>query len=85
MKFFISVFLILYTNSLFAVYIEGKVVNSITKESIPFASIYIKHSAVGATANEDGEFSLRLKEVTANDTIVFSALGYSSVARYYEC
>lgn len=82
MKFFISVFLILYTNSLFAVYIEGKVVNSITKESIPFASIYIKHSAVGATANEDGEFSLRLKEVTANDTIVFSALGYRSVARY---
>ena len=47
-------------------------------EALPYASIYVKGTSIGAATNSNGQFILsRLPE--GEFTIVVSAVGYSSV------
>lgn len=53
--------------------IKGFVRSVDTKEPLPYCAIGIKNSSRGVLSNEAGEFSLF---VNANDTVVFSLIGY---------
>ena len=57
--------------------IMGKVTDSITGVSVPFANIYFKGTTIGVTSDFDGAFSLETKNPT--DTLVISCMGYMSV------
>ena len=53
---------------------SGKVVDAKTRKALPHVSV--THRNVGTVTNEEGEFTLKLKETPA--TVTFSSLGYKS-------
>lgn len=54
----------------------GRIVDSKTKEPIPFASIGLKSEETGALTNEYGFFQMAKPEKNAQDSLVVQALGY---------
>lgn len=57
--------------------ITGRVVDAITKEPIPFASIGLRASDTGALTNESGYFRLLAPDKFNSDSLVVLALGYN--------
>jgi hypothetical protein len=71
MKILLSIFL---TFSLSA-QIKGVVKDSISGQPIPYVNIWVENETIGTTSEENGSFSLDIKE---EKVLVFSALGYES-------
>ncbi|BDB56270.1 carboxypeptidase-like regulatory domain-containing protein [Flavobacterium ammonificans] len=67
-------FLFLVSFSLSA-QIKGVVKDSISGQPIPYVNIWVENETIGTTSEENGSFSLDIKEEKA---LVFSALGYES-------
>ena len=63
--------------------ISGIVVDSKTKETLPFATVYINGTTKGTTTDADGYFEL--KGVSFPATVVFSFVGYKPLARDLDC
>ena len=55
--------------------IKGVVKDSISGEPIPYVNIWVENETIGTTSEENGSFSLDIKE---EKVLVFSALGYES-------
>jgi len=55
--------------------ITGKVIDTDSKEGLPFATIIVPNTLIGTVTNVDGEFELKLKEAASN--IKASYIGYS--------
>jgi CarboxypepD_reg-like domain len=58
--------------------ISGKVIDNISKEPIPYANIGIPHLSIGTSANENGEFILKIPLGLEKDTLICSSVGYVS-------
>ena len=56
--------------------IQGKIVNSRTKEQIQYANIGIPGANIGTISNQDGSFALMVPGKWLNDSITFSSIGY---------
>lgn len=56
--------------------IRGKVIDSDTKENLPFVNISFKNSSIGTITNTDGEFFIETR--TPTDSIFISYVGYYS-------
>jgi ferric enterobactin receptor len=56
--------------------IKGKITDLVTKEPIPFASIYLTDYSNGTTTDENGNFSLEIKSTEGSIPIEASYLGY---------
>jgi hypothetical protein len=56
--------------------INGTVVDALTGEALPFASIVLKNSYFGGIANAQGQFSIKIPDSYFSDTLVFSYMGY---------
>jgi len=56
---------------------KGNIVNKITKEKIPFATVGLTKENIGTNADEDGKFSLTSKKCVA-DSLVISCVGYET-------
>ena len=69
--FVVSVFI---SNLIFGM--SGKVIDSHTKESLPFVNVYVVNKKVGTITDFDGSFSI---EVTKGDTIKFSFISYNMI------
>ncbi len=54
--------------------VKGVVRDSVTNETLPFASVYFKNTTDGIMTDEDGKFSL--KSASDNKTLVVSMVGY---------
>lgn len=83
-KFFLSLFLIAQTCFSFAqtISFEGAVLDSGSKEPVPFATLGIKGKGIGTVANEHGIFHLVVESGTAdaNEQVIVSSVGYQSYA-----
>lgn len=55
--------------------LKSVIINSETKETIPYVNIWIENENVGTTSNENGEFEL---DVSGSKIIVFSAIGFET-------
>lgn len=55
--------------------IKGKIIDQ-SNNPIPFVNIWVENEAIGTTAEENGDFSIALKD--NNKTLVFSAIGYET-------
>lgn len=79
-KIYLTLFLLVVTLSVSAqqVKLTGTVKES-NGESVPFASVYIKNTTIGTSANVDGLYSLSLDKGT--HTIVYRAIGYKAVEK----
>ena len=79
-KIYLTLFLLVVTLSVSAqqVKLTGTVKES-NGESVPFASVYIKNTTIGTSANVDGLYTLSLDKGT--HTIVYRAIGYKAVEK----
>ncbi len=62
--------------------ITGKVLDSDTKETLPFVNITAKEAGIGTSSDPNGEFKLQLKPGLHN--LVFSLIGYDKMTRLVE-
>lgn len=74
----ITLLLILVGSSVGA-QIRGVVKDSLTREPIPYVSIWVENETQGTTSEEDGTFYIHPKG--ESKTLIFSALGYEKVKR----
>lgn len=56
--------------------IKGKLIDNDNLEGLPFATISVKNSTIGANSDLDGNYSLEIP--TGNQTIVYDFLGYQT-------
>ncbi|WP_199136885.1 DUF5686 and carboxypeptidase regulatory-like domain-containing protein [Pedobacter sp. ASV12] len=80
-KIFLSLFFVITAlNSLFAqqYQVSGKITDN-KGEIIPFASVYIKNTTHGVSANVDGLYKLALDK--GNYTLVYKAIGYKATEK----
>ncbi|MBN2348056.1 MAG: carboxypeptidase-like regulatory domain-containing protein [Bacteroidales bacterium] len=56
--------------------ISGRVIDGMTDEPVPFATIGIVGKSYGTITNNDGEFVLKISPEALNETLGFSCLGY---------
>lgn len=61
-----------------SVLLTGQLQDQRTHRPIPFVSIGVKGKNVGTVADETGQFSLRVPEALAGDSLTFSAIGYQA-------
>ena len=57
--------------------LSGKIIDQHTQEPIEFATIYLKGTTNGATADASGSFSLLYNEKC--DSVEFSSVGYNKI------
>ena len=57
--------------------ISGKVTDASTGEGIPFASVQVKGTMTGTSADADGNYSIKVK--AGEDVLVFISVGYKQV------
>ncbi len=55
----------------------GKVIESKSKQVVPFVNIGIPNLGVGTVADENGEFCINISDSLRQEILVFSSLGYS--------
>ena len=56
--------------------IKSIIIDSVTRENIPYVNIWVENENIGTTSNEEGEFELNV--TATNKIILFSAIGYES-------
>lgn len=56
--------------------LSGRITDAETKESLPFASLWIKGKTIGTITNAHGEFDFHIPAEFTNETLVISMLGY---------
>ncbi len=78
MKFLIILFLLPLFASGQKIY-KGKIINSITKKNIPFATVGFLKANIGVNADENGEFILSTTTENIRDTLIISCVGYETL------
>lgn len=59
--------------------VTGLVIDSETKEPVPFANVYFKDSKIGTTTDVNGNY--RIETYYATDSLVASTIGYQRLAK----
>ncbi|WP_428328787.1 DUF5686 and carboxypeptidase regulatory-like domain-containing protein [Mucilaginibacter sp.] len=78
----VTLFLLLTINAFSQqVTLSGKITDE-QKKAIPFASVYIKNTTKGTSANSEGQYTLQLKPGTYN--VQYKAVGYKQESRKLE-
>jgi hypothetical protein len=79
-KLYLLFFLITVSQLLFAqnFTVQGKVTDNLN-EAIPFATIFVKGTTIGTSANKDGFFTLKL--TSGNKDLIFSAVGFKQLIK----
>ncbi len=73
-------FVLLYTTDTQAQVISSRIIDSITKEPVPYATIIFKKR--GMISNEEGRFSfLFKKDAKPTDSLIISCIGFKTIAK----
>jgi hypothetical protein len=78
MVFTLSALLVFQASFAQQITIKGKVVDSETKEALPFASIGVIGGSIGLISNEQGEFDFHIPAEMRNDILFVSMIGYKT-------
>ena len=78
MKLFLTALAVMITSVAFAqnITVSGKVTDAADGSPIPFASVHVKGTMVGASADVDGSYTI---EASSKATLVFSSVGYHTM------
>jgi hypothetical protein len=74
MKKLLAITFLLISNLCFS-QIKSVIIDSETKEKIPFVNIWVENENIGTTSNEKGEFELK---INSTKIILFSAIGFET-------
>lgn len=58
---------------------KGAIINKLTQEKIPFATVGLMKENIGTNAGEDGFFNLTSNNKKSNDTLIISCIGYETL------
>tara|TARA_B100000809_G_scaffold66115_2_gene62807 strand:- start:953 stop:2191 length:1239 start_codon:yes stop_codon:yes gene_type:complete len=58
--------------------LTGKIIDSETKEGLPYATIGFPNNYIGTVTNESGDFKFIFSDTIKNDSLVINYLGYKS-------
>lgn len=58
--------------------LHGKVMDSVTKNALPFTNVALKNTSIGTVTNELGQFELHISGAQLSDSIKFSFIGYKT-------
>jgi len=76
----IGLFLVFYTNSFSqTTKVRGRIIDSETKETIPFVNITFKGTNIGTITDFNGEYFLESRQ--PSDSVVISYVGYKQIRR----
>ena len=77
---FLILFILLFSFTATAQKISSKIIDSITKEPVPYATVIFKKG--GTISNEEGKFTfLYSKNAKETDTLMVSCIGYETIKR----
>ncbi len=80
--FFIILSLIVTSMSMRAqIQLLGQIRNAKTGEILPYATVAIKGKNIGTLANENGEYQILHKNISFDDSVLFSYMGFETVLR----
>mgnify|MGYP001475556449 FL=1 len=79
MRNIIVIVFLIFFSKLSSQSVSIKVLDSVSKTPIPFASIYFS-SNKGIISDENGEFELILKELQIEDSIFISSMGFKKLS-----
>ncbi|HIQ57417.1 TPA: carboxypeptidase-like regulatory domain-containing protein [Candidatus Gracilibacteria bacterium] len=74
MKKLLAITFLLISNLCFS-QLKSVIIDSETKEKIPYVNIWVENESIGTTSNEKGEFEL---EIESTKVILFSAIGFET-------
>lgn len=74
MKNLLVITILLISNFCFS-QLKSIIINSETKDAIPYVNIWVENENIGTTSNEKGKFEL---EINSSKIILFSAIGFQS-------
>tara|TARA_R110001583_G_scaffold171794_1_gene325526 strand:- start:817 stop:1716 length:900 start_codon:yes stop_codon:yes gene_type:complete len=74
MKKLISITILLISNLCFS-QLKAVIIDSETKEKIPFVNIWVENENIGTTSNEKGEFTL---DISRGEFLILSSLGFDN-------
>ena len=74
MKKLLAITILLISNLCFS-QLKSVIIDSETKEKIPFVNIWVENENIGTTSNESGEFTL---ENSSGEFLILSSLGYEN-------
>jgi hypothetical protein len=80
-RHFVLMFVFISSTAQDFITVRGKIVEAGTSKPIPFASIYLKAQSTGTSANELGEFIIKIEKQFAGDTLVISSIGYKNLKK----
>src|SRR5689334_18639478 len=78
------IFILITTGSISAqslITLRGKIIESETSKPVPFASLQIRSQGIGTSANELGEFILKVDQRFERDTLMITSVGYKSLMK----
>ena len=56
--------------------LQGRIIDALTKEPLPFVNVGVLKKELGTVSNEDGFFFLEVPDVFAEETLRFSMIGF---------
>ena len=56
--------------------LQGRIIDALTKEPLPFVNVGVLKKELGTVSNEDGFFFLEVPDVFAKETLRFSMIGF---------
>lgn len=56
--------------------LQGRIIDALTKEPLPFVNVGVLKKELGTVSNEDGFFLLEVPDVFAKETLRFSMIGF---------
>ena len=78
-KILFTTFSILISCVSFSQQINITITDSLTKEYLPFATVYLKNTGIGTTSNFEGKAQLKIKTNNSDsDTLICSYIGYQT-------
>lgn len=77
MKHILSAFLALFFVSQSFAQITATILDSTTKEPVPYVNIWVENENIGTSADENGLYTL--PKIDASKIVIFSAVGYAEI------
>lgn len=75
-KSFLLIFAILLKSQFAFCQVKSVIIDSNSRQKIPYVNIWVENENIGTTSNDNGEFELPVSD--KNKMIVFSAIGYTT-------
>lgn len=79
LRYFVSGVCLLICDNSFGFILEGKIVDSESRQGIPYVNVGVLNKKIGTVSSEKGLFKIDLTNALSSDTLKFFCLGYEPI------